>query len=259
MRDTFVYRALQKKEEVPEEVRKQLNINLQEDLFDTRGRDRRNETPTNDLPGSSVSASLEARINVLEIDMYEPKDEYITELSKSDRTPLVGTFATTIQESLSASIAIAKPLIQLFTSPFDQDREFILWHGTTNKNVDNLLRTPPVLNPGAYGHGFYLTPHPGKADQYSARNEESDVFTCIIGFRCIPGVLVVNPHLDPEMQRKAEFEKYTSWITQSRSSDPVRFQEVIVRDPTRLSIFAVIKYDLYKERVGLPSPQCDNV
>lgn len=252
IKSLIVYRA----SDAPEEVITEFNRILRCRKFDTTGRDRRDEYPTNDITGS-VTLFGEARMNVSSIDMYEASNQYTQKL-REKKNPLTLTdsskFATTIVESFNESKEMARPLINRFSIPYDESNELILWHGTTNANLDGLLNSMPIPNKGAYGHGFYLTPDHGKADQYSARNEENETFKCLIGYRCIPGTMSVNPHLDRASQIDAESEQYTSLITQNKDGCPIRFKEVIVRDLSRLSIFAVIKYDLYYEQVGLPSP-----
>ena len=238
---------------IPPEVITKFNDILWSHEFDTKGRDRRDETPTHDIVGS-VTASGEARVNVSSIDMYEASDQYTLQLQNPFVLTDYSKFSTTIVESFNKSKEMASLLIERFSFPFHECNELILWHGTTNANLKGLLESMPIPNKGAYGHGFYLTPDLGKADQYSARIKEDETFKCLIGYRCIPGTMAVNPHLQIDSQHEAETNKYTSLITQNKQGCPIRFKEVIVRNPSRLSIFAVIKYDLYHKQVGLPSP-----
>ena len=143
-------------------------------------------------------------------------------------------------------------LIHAFEPPIDFDKEIVLWHGTSNNNVEKLLQSTPQLNNGAFGHGFYLATMIGKSDQYTSRDDEA-AYTTIIAYRCIPTTIIANPHLSREAQFRAETEQLTSFITKDRGGRDLRYCEVIMRDASKMQACLTFKYDLYNERVGLPS------
>lgn len=184
--------------------------------------------------------------------MYETPREYEEKLEQCLPISTIGRYAEDFTETLRNSIFLVEPLFDKVSPKFDWHKECILWHGTSSENVQSLLTSAPQTNRGAYGYGFYLTPQPGKADQYTKRIDDSETFTCLIGYRCIPEIITINPHLDRKSQIEAEQNHYTSVITQNKTGIPIRYTEVIVRDTSRLCPLVVITYDLYQNRVGLP-------
>ena len=195
-----------------------------------------------------------AKINVASVELYQPSEEYLEILKNTPPISVDGPFESIVTDSLSKSINLAQPLLDTFDHAFDPYKECILWHGTRNKNIESLITSRPQLNDGAYGRGFYLSTDLGKADQYAARNDESDTYIRLIGYRCIPGVFALNPHLNRSTQYEAATKQKTSFISLDRDGRQNRFIEVIVRKPENLSVFAVVEYDLFQNRVGLPKP-----
>ena len=223
--------------------------------FDPTGRDRRDFTITNDI--RHLSSYERVRMNVVDVELLKVKREYANRLKEASPTTfeLSPNEVEKVQSELGASRALAENLIADSTVPFEAKKEIIVWHGSSNSVVEILKQSPPLLNNGAYGHGFYLATMPGKSDQYARRDKE-ETYTSIIGYRCIAGHVRVNPHLNLDEQHDVETNKHTSIITKNRDGSPLRYTELIVRKPENLQPFVVFRYDLFRESVGLPpSPE----
>lgn len=119
---------------------------------------------------------------------------------------------------------------------FDFDKEAILWHGTRESLSDELVRSQPVTNPGAYGRGFYLTPHIGKADQYAIADGLQGTL-CLIAYRVLLDGIIYNPGQNAHIK----------YIQKNRQGWPLRYHEVVIANTKLVKPIVVITYERYKK------------
>jgi hypothetical protein len=207
---------------------------------------------------ASVSDTRLARMhiaNITTLDAPESYSEMLSTLSEIEVTTNSSLrHIERVQELLAKAIHDTRPLLTHLTPAFDESKELVLWHGTRNASLALLLGSDPQMSRGAYGTGFYLSPQLGKVDQYTERRNDTEPYTHVVAYRFIPEMITINPHLDWAKQLQAETQGETSIITVDRKGqNDLRYVEVIARR-TYMYPFAVLEYDLYVERRGLPPP-----
>jgi hypothetical protein len=215
----------------PETTRK-----FAEQAFDPKGRDRnRSESQKadmNDVRGEDYDSNdTRLRIHVKEIRI--PPNDMVGGYEQRVKDALAYDFKPeSINEAIENSNNLLTDVVLNFDwNNFKKEKEAILWHGTRESTSDRLATTAPVSRSGAYGHGFYLTPHIGKADQYAIADGESGSFL-IMAYR----VILSNSN-----------------YFHLKNEGPLRFHEVVVSDPANIVHVATIKYERYMNNLDSPT------
>lgn len=207
-----------------QELIKSINDKLYHMPFDPVSRDRRVHLAENDLEvdehGKYDSPLIRLRIkqiNLLDIGL----DKYLKNLSTAEH------YKACPYNQMEDAIRTSNDLLPRYMlTGFDADKEAILWHGTRESASNELVSSLPKQNKGAYGLGFYLTPHLGKADQYAIADGEEGKL-CLIAYRVIMQGVQYNTHLRGSTSGGPP--PTINYVTKNRTETPVRYHEVVTR------------------------------
>ena len=233
-----------------------LNAKLFDMPFDPESRDRKLVMEEHDLVKVTITtpqktieryASQLIRMRIKEVRRIVPEPEglaaYLQNLQ--DAGHYIKSPYNDVEEALQTSNDILPRRLLL---EFDPGKEAILWHGTSENASNALVASCPRQNKGAYGKGFYLTPHLGKADQY-ARADGLEGRLCLIAFRVIMQGVQYNPHLDARSRADLPISPI-SYVTMNFKGIPVRYHEVVTRcDEGFMIPVAVLIYERYENEI----------
>lgn len=255
MRDTEVYRAQSGVVDDDTDYLQKLNAKLFDMSFDPESRDRKQVMEEHDLVKVTITTpqktierydSQRIRMHIKEVRRIIPEGlaAYLQNLQDAGR--YIKLPYNDVEEALQTSNAI---LPERFLLEFDPRKEAILWHGTSETASNALVASRPRQNTGAYGVGFYLTPHLGKADQY-ARADGLEGRLCLIAFRVIMQGIQYNPHLDARSRAVLPIPSPISYVTKNFGHYPLRYHEVVTRcDEGFIIPVAVLVYERYENEI----------
>ena len=123
-----------------------------------------------------------------------------------------------------------------FLNPPEPNSVF-LWHGTKANNISSILDQGfHNASRAAYGPGVYLTPDFGKADEYAETTrgyDDEGSYNFMLG---VQDTLLQPVSVYPSKKGLVMI------VTKKRDGSPVRWKEVIVKDPNLINVVMVVRY-----------------